>query len=101
LATSAAEVAARLGAQPGGTLDIRVRMAADRAAAAVWVLVADGVKGSERARPLDQLDRSPTHRHISIHATADEGRQVLDRLLAGHLERGGQRNDVTWTNGRV
>ncbi len=57
LAGSTSEVAARLGAQPGGTLDIRARMVTDRSAAAVWVLVADGVRGSERARPL-----SPFHR---------------------------------------
>jgi hypothetical protein len=97
LATSAGEVVARLGAQPGGTLDIRVRMATDRSAAAVWVLIADGARGSERARPLDHLDGSAAHRHVSLHGSAEEARHVLDRLLVGHLERGGEVDDVTIT----
>ena len=97
VATSTTEVAGRLGAQPGGTLDIRVRLARDRSVAAVWVLVIDGALGSERARPLDGYDGSPAHRHVSLHATADEARHVLDRLLAGHLQRGGDTADIAIT----
>jgi hypothetical protein len=102
LAASTAEVASRLGAQPDGTLDVRVRMAADRSAAAVWVLVADGLvadglRGSERARPLDHLDGSPAHRHISLHANPDGAREHLNMLLAGHLGRGGRGEEVAIT----
>ena len=97
LAESVIAVAERLGCRPGATLDLRVRMAADRAAAAVWVLVADGLLGSQRARTLDDEDGQPMYRHVSLHADQDEAQQTLDRLLAAHVARGGTAEQVTIT----
>lgn len=97
IAVNMIEVADRLGCEPGATLDVRVRMAADRAAAAVWVLVADGLRGSERAKPLDRDDIPNAYRHISLHARQEDARQTLDRLLAGHIDRGGSTAEVSVT----
>jgi hypothetical protein len=85
IAATTIEVTARLGCHPGATLDVRVRMAADRATATVWVLVADGLRGTERATPLDREHAPKAYRHVSLHARPDDARQTLDRLLAGHL----------------
>jgi hypothetical protein len=97
LAVSATEVVQRLGCEPDGTLDIRVRMAADRAAAAVWVLVADGLRGSERAKELDQPDMAKAYRHLSLHARPEDARQTLNRLFTGHTTRGGVPDEVSVT----
>ena len=97
LATSTIEVAGRLGCEPGATLDVRVRMAADRAAAAVWVLVADGLRGTERATPLDREHTPKAYRHVSLHARPEDARQALDRLLTGHTDRGGSTEEVSVT----
>lgn len=97
IAATTIKVADRLGCEPGATLDVRVRMAADRAAAVVWVLVADGLRGTERARPLDRDHAPKVYRHVSLHARPDEARQALDRLLAGHLDRGGSTEEVSVT----
>lgn len=97
LAANTIEVASRLGCEPGATLDVRVRMATDRAASAVWVLVADGLRGSERAKPLDHEDTPTAYRHVSLHARAEDARQAFDRLLAGHLDRGGHIDEVSVT----
>ncbi|MGH7746289.1 MAG: hypothetical protein ACREQ5_16245, partial [Candidatus Dormibacteria bacterium] len=97
IAVSTSEVAGRLGCEPGATLDVRVRMATDRAAAAVWVLVADGLRGSERAQPLDHDDAPKMYQHVSLHARPEEAQQTLDRLLAGHTGRGGAIEEVSVT----
>ncbi|WP_190817629.1 hypothetical protein [Saccharopolyspora pogona] len=83
LAASVTEVVEHLGAAPGSTTEVRARMNADRAAAAVWVLVVDG----EGTRiPLFDGQR----RHISLHASFDDAQQRLDQLLrqAGRRNRG-------------
>jgi hypothetical protein len=78
IAVNTGDVVRRLGCAPGGTLNVRVRMAADRAAASVWVLVADGLCG--RATKLDpKVDR-----HISLHVGLDDAQRTLNRLLTGH-----------------
>lgn len=97
LASSVVEVAERLGCAPDATLDVRVRMAADRAAAAVWVLVADGLHGSERAKELDREGEPKAYRHVSIHASAETAEQTLVRLLIGHRNKGGSDEEVTVT----
>lgn len=97
VAASTADVANRLGCQPGATLDARVRLAADRAASAVWVLVADGLHGSEHAKPLDSEDVPRMYRHVSLHADREQAEQTLNRLLRGHTARGGAIADVSVT----
>jgi ribosome-binding protein aMBF1 (putative translation factor) len=97
IAGNTIEVAGRLGCEPGATLDVRVRMAADHAAAAVWVLVADGLRGTERATPLDREDVPKAYRHVSLHARPEDARQTLDRLLADHTDRGGSTEEVSVT----
>lgn len=97
LAETSTEVATQLGCDPHGTLASRVRMAADRTAAAVWVLVIDGARGSERAIPLDVGDGLRAYRHVSIHATAEEADQALDRVLTVHADKGGAPDEVTVT----
>lgn len=97
LATDTAEVVATLGARPGGTLHQRARLAADRRAAAVWVLIADGLRGTPRARDLERTTTTKVHRHVSVHATRDDADTTLARLLAEHDRLGGHRNEVTIT----
>lgn len=76
LATDLAAVAARLGTSSGSTLDLRLRLAADRAAAAVWVLVIDGATDADPAQPL------PHRRHLSVHASHDDALATLGRILS-------------------
>lgn len=97
LAESTTEVAHRLGCAPDGTLDIRVRMVVDRAAAAVWVLVVDGARDSDRAKRLDRDAEAKAYRHVSLHANPEEAEQTLLRLLAGHADNGGTPQEVSVT----
>ncbi|MGP4015910.1 hypothetical protein [Saccharopolyspora sp. 5N708] len=88
LAGSVSEVVEHLGAAPGSTTAIRARMSADRAAAAVWVLVVDG----EGTRvPLFEGRR----RHISLHASFDDAQQRLDQLLRQAGRR--NRDELRWS----
>jgi hypothetical protein len=97
LARGMVDVADRLGATPDATLNLRVRMAADRSAAAVWVLIVDGARDSERARALDRPGTAKVYRHVSIHATAETAEQTLIRLLVGHTNKGGTAEEITVT----
>jgi hypothetical protein len=81
LADSVREVVDRLGATPGGTVEIRARMALDRAAASVWVLIADGV-----GRRVSAFNRR--RRHVSIHGSCEEAEHRLGELLLDAEERG-------------
>jgi hypothetical protein len=97
LAESTTEVAHRLGCAPDGTLDIRIRMVVDRAAAAVWVLVVDGARDSDRAKQLDRDTEAKAYRHVSLHASPQGADQTLVRLLAGHADKGGDPPEVSVT----
>lgn len=68
LAVDSVAVAERLGATPGGALDLRCRMMRDRAAATVWVLIVDGL---------------PDGRHISLHATREDADTQITDLYIG------------------
>jgi transposase-like protein len=97
LANNVVQVAERLGCAPDSTLDVRVRMATDRAAAAVWVLVVDGARSGERAKELDRDNTPKVYRHVSVHASADLAEQHLVQLLIAHRNRGGTPEEVTVT----
>jgi hypothetical protein len=64
LAENSRETAERLGCDPAGTLAGRVRLAEDRAAAAVWVLVVDGAHGTDPT-PIGVTASLRHRRHIS------------------------------------
>ncbi|MFD9965029.1 hypothetical protein [Amycolatopsis sp. NPDC058986] len=98
LAESTTDVAQRLGCAPDGTLALRVRMSIDRAAAAVWILIVDGLAvGGQRARPLETEETGRIHRHISTHTDQDDAEVTLDRLLTAQLEKKGHLDGVTVT----
>ncbi|OLT40568.1 hypothetical protein BJF85_05155 [Saccharomonospora sp. CUA-673] len=63
----------------------------------MWVLIADGLRGTPRARDLERATTSKVHRHVSVHATRAEADTTLAQLLAEHDRRGGHRHDVTIT----
>jgi hypothetical protein len=96
LADTVAAVALRTRCGPAGTLALRARMALDRAAAAVWVLVVDGAHGSQRARMLE-TDEGKMFRHISIHASNVEAEAALDRILVEHHRRVDDAVALAWT----
>jgi hypothetical protein len=97
LATTVITVAQRLGCAPDGTLAVRVLMAEDRAAAAVWVLVVDGARTTSRAKGLDAPDGPKAYRHVSIHSTAEDADDTLHDLLDRHTEHGGAPEEVSVT----
>jgi hypothetical protein len=96
IAGDIAEVADRLGVIPGGTLDVRLRMAADRANASVWVLVVnDPTNILKTAQPIQALN---LRQHISIHATYDDAVGEFDRLLTKHqIDGGNELEAVEWS----
>lgn len=82
LASTLVEVADRLGASPGSVLDLRVRLATERAGAAVWILIVDGLA---------------TGRHVSVHDTNNAAQAEVDRLLERHVHPDATVSQVTWT----
>ncbi|MET9311003.1 hypothetical protein ABZX12_04200 [Kribbella sp. NPDC003505] len=62
------EIVDRLGCRPGGIVDLWQRLAADRAAAEIWILTIRGV-------PDEPV-------HVSIHSSADDAAALRDQLLA-------------------
>ncbi|MQA10756.1 MAG: hypothetical protein GEU98_19825 [Pseudonocardiaceae bacterium] len=90
LAHGVADVVERLGATEEGTLDVRMRLAVDRAASSVWVLVVDGAAGVGRNRELN------LRRHVSVHATQDAALAELDGQIAEHDHRGSA-EQVYWS----
>lgn len=74
LARSMQEVVDRLGVTPGGTIDIRTRMALDRAASSVWVLITDGI-----GTRVPELNRQ--RQHVSMHVSLEDAEDRLDELL--------------------
>lgn len=94
LAENTIEVADRLGCDPAGTLAGRVRLARDRAASAVWVLIVDGVLGGATFdRP--PRDRGSFTRHVSVHVDYDEADLVLNQLVLDHVDAGGTVDEIT------
>jgi hypothetical protein len=97
LATSVAMVALQTRCDPESTLGLRARMALDRAASAVWVLVVDGLRHGDRAKAFDDETTGKAYRHVSIHGSRAEAERVRDELIAEHERRGGRAADVGWT----
>jgi|GEM_PF-3764626 len=94
LAENMREVVDHLGCDPAGTLAGRLRLAADRSAAAVWVLMADGsVTGSHTRFG----DVGPALRHVSVHLDYDTADLTLADLMFDHLTQGGNADEVTAT----
>lgn len=75
LAEDVPTVVNRLGAMAGGAVDVRARLATDRAAAAVWVLVIDGV--GDRVAAFDR-----GRQHISVHPHIDAAMDTAAEMLA-------------------
>lgn len=93
IAENTREVAVRLGCDPTGTLAGRVRLAEDRTASAVWVLIVDGVRGAPPfARP--QTEGGPFPRHVSVHIDYDEADLALNQLVLDHIEAGGSVEEI-------
>lgn len=88
VAENSREVAERLGCDPAGTLDRRLRLAEDRAAGSVWVLVVDGARGTERIT-LDEAEPRGHHRHVSVHVDYDTADLTLNDILNDHATAGG------------
>lgn len=94
LASSMVEVTKHIEVAEASTVGVRARLAADRAACAVWVLTVYGASETPAARPL------PLNRHTSLHATRDDALAELDRLIANH-ERGNTRWPPLYGEGAV
>lgn len=82
LAESLSHVSQHLQPTTGGTVDVRARLALDRAAAAVWVLVIDGY-----GDPVPELDHA--RQHVSLHPHYDAAMEAAAELL----ERAGDDTD--------
>lgn len=74
LADSLPHVTQRLQPIPGGTVDVRARLARDRAAAAVWVLIIDGC-----GTPILELGHA--RQHVSLHPHYDAALDTAAELL--------------------
>ncbi|MGW5142711.1 hypothetical protein ACWEPH_26940 [Nocardia beijingensis] len=96
VAENSREVAERLGCDPAGTLAGRLRLAEDRAAGSVWVLVVDGARGTERIT-LDEAEPRGHHRHVSVHVDYDTADLALNDILNDHATAGGDLAEVTAT----
>ncbi|OBA66292.1 hypothetical protein A5780_14435 [Nocardia sp. 852002-20019_SCH5090214] len=94
LAENSRETAERLGCDPAGTLAGRLRLAEDRAAAAVWVLVVDNARGTA-AIPTGVAEPEKRRRHISVHLDFDTADLALGDILRAHVEDGGDPGEVT------
>ncbi|MFE2961994.1 hypothetical protein [Nocardia tengchongensis] len=94
LAQNSREVVARLGCDPAGTLAGRLRLAEDRTASAVWMLVVDDLKGIARI-PVGVAEEHRARRHTSVHLDYDTADARLDALLAAHIDAGGDVTEVT------
>ncbi|MGW4635551.1 hypothetical protein [Nocardia sp. NPDC004415] len=93
-AENMSEVAARLGCDPNGTLAARLRVAADRIGAAVWVLIVDGPV--TRATKTG-LAAGPATRHVSVHPDYDTADLAMADILFDHLTGGGRVDEITTT----
>ncbi|MBF6548891.1 hypothetical protein [Nocardia brasiliensis] len=94
LAENTIEVADHLGCDPAGTLAGRVRLAQDRAASAVWVLIVDGALGGATFDRPPRAEDSFT-RHVSVHVDYDEADLVLNQLVLDHVDAGGTVGEIT------
>ncbi len=95
VAENMSEVAERLGCDPHSSMAARLRLAADRIGAAVWVLVVDGpVTGATKTK---FEDAGPATRHVSVHPDYDTADLVLAEVLLDHLVGGGSVDEVTAT----
>ncbi|MFI9638118.1 hypothetical protein ACIHAX_36075 [Nocardia sp. NPDC051929] len=94
LAENMREVADHLGCDPAGTLAGRLRVAADRTSAAVWVLIIDGPATGSRTR---FGDAGPALRHVSVHHDYDTADLTLTDVMFDHLTQGGNVDEITAT----
>ncbi|WP_201298317.1 hypothetical protein [Nocardia sp. CY41] len=94
LAENMREVADHLGCDPAGTLAGRLRVAADRTTAAVWVLIIDGPATGSRTR---FGDAGPALRHVSVHHDYDTAELTLADVMFDHLTQDGSIGEVTAT----
>lgn len=81
LATNTVHVTEHIEVSEGSAVGVRARLAVDRTASAVWVLVVDGARGTSAARALK------LNRHISLHVNHDEALDELDRIIEMHAHR--------------
>ncbi|MFE3447083.1 hypothetical protein ACFXNW_28960 [Nocardia sp. NPDC059180] len=93
LAETMTEVVDRLGFGEDDTLSGRLRVAADREAAAVWVLIVDNVAAG--GHPTMFGEAGPAKRYVSVHADADRAARELSEVVADHLRAGGRVQDLT------
>ncbi|SUH41066.1 hypothetical protein [Nocardia farcinica] len=93
-AESMFDVVERLGCDPHGTLAGRLRIAADRCAAAVWILIVDGALTGAKTQ---FGSAGPGLRHVSVHHDYDTADLRLAEVLLDHVVAGGRIQDVTTT----
>ncbi|MFE7799432.1 hypothetical protein [Nocardia sp. NPDC057440] len=96
LAENSRAAADHLGFDPNGTLAGQLRLAEDRSASAVWVLVVDGASGTRRITRDDDGPRQHL-RHVSVHIDYDTADLTLSNLLLDHIDQGGDSDDITAT----
>ncbi|MFJ9371397.1 hypothetical protein ACIRRA_44335 [Nocardia sp. NPDC101769] len=94
LAENCRETVERLGCDPAGTLAGRLRLAEDRAGAAVWVLVVDDARGTPRI-PVGVGEARRGRRHVSVHLDYDTADLTLDDILRAHTDTGADPGEVT------
>lgn len=87
LAGELPSVVTQVGATPGGVVDVRARLAAERAAAAVWVVVVDGV--GDRVSAFDGQ-----RQHISVYPHLDAALDAVAELLAEVSDPDGVRYSI-------
>lgn len=92
VAETTTQVAERLGCDPHGALAGRIRLATDRAAAAVWVLTVDEAHAGTRT---EFGDRGPARRHVSVHIDFDTADQTLHEVIHDHVAAGGFITEIT------
>lgn len=86
IATSTVNAVDRLGATPGGVVDLRARLATDRENTSVWILTITG------------LLTTPNH-HVSLHPTREEAVQARSKIVDDieSASRGTGATTLTWT----
>ena len=98
VAETSGAVVARLGADPHGTLAGQVRMAEDRTASAVCVLIVDGAHNTElfgASSRGDEYDDRSFLRHVSLHIDFAAAELALNQIVADHVAVGGNVAAIT------
>jgi hypothetical protein len=84
----------RLGFGEDDTLPERLRIAADRATAAVCILIVDNI--AQRSGHATRFgEAGPARRYVSVHADADHAARELSVVVGDHLRAGGRVEDLT------